>query len=223
MSLLPLRLRRPVAAAVLLAGLAASAPLAAQPPLSPSAVAREAPQLADLLALQPGMTIAEIGAGHGEMSVALAKQVGPKGLVYATELDPGRLADIRRAAARAKLDNVKVVQGATDSTRLPDACCQAIFMREVYHHFTDPAAMDASLYKALQPNGLLAVIDFAPSGGTPPPGVPASRGGHGVPMDVVIREMHDAGLQLAREIPDWGDGLYAILFQKIPRPRPASR
>ncbi len=202
-----------LAAALALAALL-PAPLAAQPPMPSAEVRREAPQLANLLALQPGMTIAEIGAGHGEMTMEMARRVGPKGTVYSTEIDPGRLTEIRRAVERARLGNVKVVRGDAHGTNLPDGCCQAIFMREVYHHFTDPAGMDASLYRALQPGGLLAIIDFRPRGGTPPAGVPADRGGHGVPIDVLIREMHDAGLELAREIPDWSDGLYAVLFQK---------
>jgi ubiquinone/menaquinone biosynthesis C-methylase UbiE len=206
----PGRALRAAAACLFLAATAAMA----QPPMTPDAARREAPQLADLLALRPGLTIAEIGAGHGEMTVEMAKRVGPSGMVYSTELNTERLADIRKAVERARLTNVKVVRAGEHATNLPDACCQSIFMREVYHQFTDPSGQDASLFRALQPGGLIAVIDFAPGGASPPPDVAADRGGDGVPMDVVIREMTQAGFQLAREIPDWADGLYAVLFQK---------
>lgn len=204
-----------VAALAMVACLVGSA--AAQPPMAASGLAREAPALADLLALVPGMTIAEIGAGHGGMTVEMAKRTGPRGRVYSTELNPARLADIRLAVRRAGLRNVVVIKGDSDATNLPEACCDAIYMREVYHHLTDPAAMDASMYRALKPNGLIAVIDFAPRDGAPLPGVPKDRGGHGVSMKAVLHEMRQAGFELAREIPDWNDGLYAMLFQKAVR------
>jgi len=204
-----------LAATVLLAGVAG-----AQPPIAAAEVAREAPRLADLIALIPGTTIAEIGAGRGEMTVAMAKLTGPTGRVYATELNSGRLADIRAAVSRAGLKNVTVVQAGEEATNLPDSCCQAIYMREVYHHLTDPTAIDASLFRALRPGGLLAIIDFPPGGGAAavPPGVPKDRGGHGIPSNVLVHELTAVGFQVAREIPDWGDGLYAMLFQK-PTPR----
>jgi precorrin-6B methylase 2 len=108
-------------------------------------------------------TIAEIGAGKGEMTVAAAERVGPTGHVFSNELDPKRLTNIQAAVAKRKLTNVTIVQAGEADTNLPPECCDAIFMRDVYHHFTYPAEIDASLFRALKAGGLLAVVDFPPS------------------------------------------------------------
>ena len=68
--------------------------------------AREVPQLAELLALKPGMTVADVGAGGGAMSVVMAKWLGPEGRVYATDVRAEQLAEIRAAVAQDALSNV---------------------------------------------------------------------------------------------------------------------
>ena len=73
----------------------------------------------------------------------------------------------------------------------------AIFMRNVYHHFDDPAAMNASLRASLKPGGRLAIIDF-----TPPPGkeaAPSRRGEdnqHGVTATTLKAELEAAGFEV---------------------------
>lgn len=144
------------------------------------------------LQITPGMTVAEIGAGRGELSVAIAQEVGPTGRVFSNELDTARHATIRDAAARAGLSNLTVVEGQAADTNLPDACCDAVFMRNVYHHFGDAAAMSASLYRSLKPGGRIAVIDFPPRG---------SRGsnGHGVMPETVRQQLTAAGFEVVHE------------------------
>src|SRR5262249_58412465 len=93
---------------------------------------RHADRLAGLLELRPGMVVAEIGAGVGKTTRAVAERVGPSGHVYSTEIDPEALAKIRETVA--DLSNVTVVQAGVAETGLPDACCDAIFMEAVYHH-----------------------------------------------------------------------------------------
>lgn len=186
--------------------------------------ASEAERLFETLELKPGMTVAEIGAGRGAMTLEMARRVGPAGHVYSTELDPARLADIRAAVSREQLANVTVVEAGERSTNLPDACCDAIFMRDAYHHLTDPGEIARGLFAALKPGGRLAVIDFEPRGGSPPPdGVPANRGGHGVRPDVVADELTAAGLSLVRTIMEWPESsrrsqrMFLVLFSK-PQP-----
>ena len=116
--------------------------------------------LARLLDIQPGDTVADIGAGDGWLSVEVAKRVGPAGRVFATELSASRRDEIREAVAAAGLDNVTVVEAGERETNLAPGCCEAIFMRRVYHHLTDPAATNASLYAALKPGGHLAVVEI---------------------------------------------------------------
>jgi ubiquinone/menaquinone biosynthesis C-methylase UbiE len=170
-------------------------------PLLHGTTADEVERLAAWLQIQPGTRVADVGAGDGTFAVALARRVGPSGQVYATELDAERLTDIRQAAADARLSNVMVIAGAVSSTNLPDACCEALFHRLVYHHLTDPAAINADIFRALRPGGRLVIIDFEPWGIMNWIGRPETadrHGGHGTPKETVMQEATRAGFQWMR-------------------------
>jgi precorrin-6B methylase 2 len=121
---------------------------------------REVDFLVEALGTRAGSIVGEIGAGAGWMSVEIARRVGPSGRVYATELDASRLDEIRTAASDAGLSNVIVIQAAAQSTNLMPGCCDAIFMRRVYHHLDSPIPIVADIERALKPAGRLAIIEF---------------------------------------------------------------
>jgi ubiquinone/menaquinone biosynthesis C-methylase UbiE len=179
--------------------------------------ADEVERLAAWLEVEPGTRVADVGAGDGTFALALARRVGPSGQVYATELDAERLADIRQAAADARLSNVMVIAGAVSSTNLPDACCEALFSRLVYHHLTDPAAINADIFRTLRPGGRLVVIDFEPWGFMNWIGRPETadrHGGHGTPKETVMQEVTRAGFQWMRGPESWRGRTYAVLFRR---------
>ncbi len=122
-----------------------------------------ADRIATELGVKPGATVAEIGAGRGEMTVLMAPKVGPAGRMYANEIDPDRLAEIRQRVANAGIGNVTVVPATATDTGLPADSCDAIYMIYVYHHLTDPAAYDRSIFRALKPGGALLIADFYPT------------------------------------------------------------
>ena len=97
---------------------------------------QEADKLAALLNWQPGSVVAEIGAGDGSMTLAAAERAGPTGRVYTTELDPDKLAKLQSLAAEQK--NIIAVKAGEAETNLPHECCDSVFLRRVYHHFTGP-------------------------------------------------------------------------------------
>jgi predicted methyltransferase len=157
--------------------------------------ASEAQKLFELMDLKPGMSIAEVGGGNGGMTVEMARRLGPEGHVYSSELNADRRADIRAAATREHLTNITVLESSDRTANLPEECCDAIFMRNVYHHFTKPGEMDRSLVAALKPGGRIGVIDFIPDAGSKvPDGVPENRGGHGVTPEIVTDELSTAGM-----------------------------
>jgi ubiquinone/menaquinone biosynthesis C-methylase UbiE len=179
----------------------------------------EMPELVKLLALKPGMTVADVGAGFGAWTVQFAKVLGSSGRVYATDIGATQVAALRDYTKKEGLTNVTVIEGAIDSSNLPAACCDAILVRDAYHHFTQPEAMIQSLATALKPGGRLAIIDFPPRAkSTVPEGVPANRGGHGVPPEIVEREV-GAALTHVQTISKWVAGsepasLFLVLFRK---------
>jgi len=178
----------------------------------------DVPKLAAVLELKPGMTVADVGAGGGAMTIVFGKWIGASGRVFATDISERTLAEIRAYIKREALTNVTVLEGAAGSTNLPDACCDAIFMRDVYHHITEPEAFDKSLVATLKPGGRLAVIDFLPRPGSQLfPGVNPNRGGHGVPPAIVVSEVSAAGLTHVTTVDHWPEdksNLFLVLFRK---------
>jgi ubiquinone/menaquinone biosynthesis C-methylase UbiE len=186
-------------------------------PVLHGTTADEVERLVAWLEVQPGTRVADVGAGDGTFAVALARRVGPSGHVYATELADERLADIRQTAAEARLSNVTVIEGAVSSTNLPEACCDALFSRLVYHHLTDPVAINADVLRALRPGGRLVIIDFEPGGIMNWIGRPETadrQGGHGTPKETVMQELTRAGFQWMRGPEPWRGRTYALLFRR---------
>ena len=176
----------------------------AQPAARQDEFAEDAARLVPALALGPGRSVADIGAGDGQLTVALAHGVGPEGRVYATEMTDERIEKIRDTAEDARLGNVTALRAHAARTNLPPGCCDALVIRLVYHHFADPATMNRSLFETVRPGGRVAVIDFQPrEGRTAAPGSRADGDSHGVDPATVIREMTAAGFeQVLVEAPD---------------------
>ena len=175
----------------------------------------EMKRLAALMDWKPGTIVADIGAGDGRFAFAAAQLIGPSGKVFATEIDQEKLAALRSDVTKRHVTNVVVLDSKEAETNLPVECCDAIFLRRVYHHLTKPAEFDQSLVRSLKPGARLAIIDFPPrSGLAAVEGVPANRGGHGIPQKIVIEELTSAGLQLAKTVNDWPADDYLVLFVK---------
>jgi len=181
----------------------------------------EVTRLIEVLGLRAGMTVAEIGAGEGRMTLNMARRLGPGSHVFSSEIDPQLIRDLEKAIAKASLENVTLIEASDRATNLPEGCCDAIWMSKVYHHLTDPVAVDASVVQALRPGGRLAVIEFAPSRWRfwlrQPNGVPQNRGGHGIPERILVEELTHAGLRVERVIGDWWvfpDTRYCVVFRK---------
>lgn len=218
---------RPLVLAVLL-----SSVVAAQAPAPPmqgqqgltegmvASAAQEVPDLVKRLRLAPGMTIADVGAGFGAWTVAFARALAPTGRVYATDIGERQIAFLREFVAREGLTTVTVLAAGERSTNLPNGCCDALLIRDAYHHLTSPIDILRSVATALKPGGRLAIADFRPRPNSAvPTGVPADRLGHGVPVDVVVREVTTNGFTLVSRDEQWSptsqpNDLFLLVFRK---------
>ncbi len=182
----------------------------------------EVDQFAKWLRVGDGSVVADIGAGGGEYAIALADQVGSDGLVYATELEAEDREEIAEAARNAGADRVEVREAQIEGTGLGAACCDAIFLRTVYHHLTDPEPFTRSLFESVRPGGRLAIVDFRPLALLAlwtPEGIPEDRGGHGIEPDLVIRELEAVGFVHLETLDPWPTGRlfefeYGLLFER---------
>jgi ubiquinone/menaquinone biosynthesis C-methylase UbiE len=175
----------------------------------------EIAKLAALMGWKQGTVVADIGAGDGRYSFAAAQVVGLPGRVFATEIDQDKLAKLRDEVKERKLTNVQVVDSGEAQTNLPPACCDAIYLRRVYHHLTKPLEFDASILQSLKPGGKLAIIDFPPHpeyGKVK--GVPKDRENHGIEQKILIDELTKAGFRVDKVADDWPTSDYCVIFVK---------
>src|SRR5688572_27811655 len=114
----------------------------------------------DALGPLTGLTVADVGAGSGYFTVRLASRVGPKGRVYANDLQPEMLKMLAARLAREKVQNVTLVQGASADPKLPITSLDLVLMVDVYHELSEPQNMLRAIRAALKPGGRLVLLEY---------------------------------------------------------------
>ncbi len=121
--------------------------------------AGEAKFVMDWAGIQPGTTVADIGAGEGYYTIRLAERVGAKGRVLAQDINRGALDRLGERVNRERLDNVAIKEGALDDPRLPENSFDRVFMVHMYHEIGEPYAFLWRLRSALSRGGQIIVVD----------------------------------------------------------------
>ncbi len=147
------------------------------------------------LNLKPGMTVADVGAGTGFMSMKLAKAVGGTGKVYAEDVQPEMLQKVRENAVKAHASNVKTVQGSYTDPMLPKSTMDLILLADVYHEFSEPQKMLHGIRDALKPDGRLVLLEYRKED----PSIPI-REDHKMTVAEVKTELEAEGFKLSRVI-----------------------
>lgn len=112
------------------------------------------------LRLKPGQTVADIGAGSGLLEVPLARAVGPKGRVYAEDIDAAFFPEILKRAADAKLTNVQTVLGKFTDPALPVTNIDLALFHDVLHHVEDRAGYLKTLTRYIAAAGRIVIVDY---------------------------------------------------------------
>jgi ubiquinone/menaquinone biosynthesis C-methylase UbiE len=121
----------------------------------------EAPARAiEALALTPGMTVADIGAGSGYYASRIAKKVGPAGRVYATDIQQGMIDLLNRRIASEGLGNITTILGGMDDPKLPPKSIDLAIMVDVYHELQQPQVFLQRLKESFKPGGRLVLVEF---------------------------------------------------------------
>lgn len=160
------------------------------------------------LKLQPGQTVADIGAGTGLLEVPLAKAVGPRGRVYAVEIDAGFFPEIRKRTAAAQVTNVETVLGKFTDPALPVKSIDLALFHDVIHHVENRAAYLETLAGYLAPGGRIAVVDY--EGGKGPH---SSQPELEVTREQLAAWMKNAGLAQVEDVKLFPDK-YVLIFAR---------
>jgi SAM-dependent methyltransferase len=118
----------------------------------------------DRLGLREGWRCADIGAGGGDVTVALARIVGRDGRVYAVDNDPARRDQVAAAAAAAAQAQVVALTQAGEDLTLPEPLDLA-YCRFVLLHVHDPVAVLTRMGQAVRRGGWVVAQEPITSAG----------------------------------------------------------
>ena len=162
------------------------------------------------LVIQPGDSIADIGAGTGYFSLLLAQAAGTLGKVYAIDSQAEMLGHLQYKLDTRYISNIQAIHAEADSTGLPAASCDLVFMANVCHEFADRSAVLLEAKRILKAKGRIAILDWRPDV-EPQPGPPLH---HRLGASDAIDSMQSAGFV---EVEQSNVGRYSWLVQGIMR------
>ena len=158
-------------------------------------------EIARLLELRPGMTVADIGAGSGYHTVRLAARVGPAGSVIAEDVRRDYLVALAERSERLGLTNVRLALGEPHDPRLPASSLDAAIFVHMYHEIAQPYAFLYNLIGALRPGARVGIVDQER---------PTSE--HGTPLELLRCELRAVGYSEIATHQLAGDGGYLAVF-----------
>jgi SAM-dependent methyltransferase len=116
--------------------------------------------LIEALHLEPGMVVADVGAGSGVISRMIAKEVGEDGTVLAVDIQQEMLDALVLSARKAGLRNIQPVLGTIRSTSLKPESVDLAILVDVYHEFDHPHEMLLDISRSLKPGGRIAFVEY---------------------------------------------------------------
>ena len=170
----------------------------------------EAEAVIAILGVEPGDTVADIGAGKGFYMQKLAQAVGPSGTVYAQDIFENVVSDLEVRANANGFGNVRSVLGTPSDPKLPEASLDHALMIHMYHEIENPYALLWHLRDSLKPDATIAIAD-------------ADRitSQHGTPPALLKCELEAVGFaEVAEERLEDGKSYVAVFRQAGPRPEP---
>ena len=148
-------------------------------------------QVMDILEIEPGKSVADIGAGSGWFTVRAAKRVTNTGRVYAVDINPEAVSYVRDRAEKDHLSNVTALLSKPDNPKLPPDSIDSVLLLKTYHEIVDPISLMRNLRPSLRRDARIGIIERNGNGED-----------HGINKEVVLREAGQAGYRLLEEHDD---------------------
>ncbi len=166
-------------------------------------------ELIRALGIQRGMMVADIGAGTGYFARRFAVAVGRDGTVFASDLEPKMVVELRDRADKDGLPQLVPILSSADNPRLPDGASDLIFICDTWHHISDRVEYARRLKNDLGPGGRVVIVDFRK--GDLPVGPPPQ---HKLTEEEVQKEFNEAGYRLLAAL-DVLPYQYVLIFEPV--------
>lgn len=112
------------------------------------------------LAVRPGETVADVGAGTGYFSLPLSSEVGEKGKVFAVDAQAEMLAWIKVKLDKVESANIELIRAEAAETGLRASCCDLFFLANLWHEIDDRVAVLLEARRVLKMGGRIAILDW---------------------------------------------------------------
>lgn len=172
----------------------------------------ESSKVFDYLKLEPGIRVADIGAGAGYYTVRLAQRLGPKSVIYGEDIDEVYLGRLQARLEHERVRGVTLVLGAPSDPDLPPASVDLALLSHMYHEIADPYQFLYNLAPAIASGGRVAVVDVDR---------PTSQ--HGTPASLLKCEMGAMGYRERGVRMLDGDATYVAVFDVPAHPTPPAQ
>jgi len=105
--------------------------------------------------LKEGMVVVDYGCGPGSYTLPVAKLVGPKGKVFAVDIQPLAIKTIKEKAARESLANVEAILVDSHNTGIQDSSIDLVLLLDTLHLINDHHALFQEIHRILKQDGLI--------------------------------------------------------------------
>ncbi|NQX78565.1 methyltransferase domain-containing protein [Gilvibacter sp.] len=144
--------------------------------------------------ISPDDDIADIGAGSGYHVFRMAP-LASQGTVYGVDIQNEMLAAMEYRIEALEVDNVTLIKSTEKTANLPANSVDKVLIVDVYHEFSFPVEMMASIYEAMRPDAKLYLIEYRGEDPTVP-----IKETHKMTEAQAVKEMEAAGFKLVENI-----------------------
>jgi arsenite methyltransferase len=154
-------------------------------------------EVVNALALQPGMQVADVGAGSGYFTRRFVEAVTETGKVYVIDIEPDALKYVEDSLVHTHRSfEAEFILARPDDPKIPFESVDLVFVCNTYHHLEDRSRYFRNIKSALRPGGRIAIVDFYHDDRSGELGFPKR---HLVARETVVEEMMEAGYRLTKE------------------------
>jgi ubiquinone/menaquinone biosynthesis C-methylase UbiE len=109
------------------------------------------------IGITEGQRLLDFGCGIGSYSIPAAKIVGEEGKVYALDVHPLAIENVRKRIAKEGLPNVETIISGLE-TGVDDESLDHVLLLDVYSWISTRVKLLKELHRVLKPGGKLSVL-----------------------------------------------------------------